>query len=413
MAQIASVSMFDATRNVRLLFVYAFVLNFQLWFGIWIVYLTDYRGISLFQVGLLETFFQLVGLVSIVPAGAFADRFGRRYALAVSAAVGGVGLLLFAYASNYPLLLGSYVLWALSGSFLMPAGPAYLYDALVADGREHDFTKLLGRMQALVMGGFMLGALLGSPLAQATSLQLPVVLSIFSYGGALVITLLMAEPPRARRGETLTYLQTLAVGGDVFRRHAAIRYVVLFSVGTSFAAVAHVMLLQPFLRSHAVPIAVFGLILAPLRLLSMGASASAHVVSSTLGFPRSFALLGAAPVVLLLLLGVIDHVTLFLVLGAINVFALLRNPLVVDYISRRTETDVRATALSIRGLGFSLVFAVMSPIAGAFGEDSLQSAFLVLAACCAAVVLPAYLLWLRADRAAAKVEARVEAAGDD
>ena len=151
------------------------------------------------------------------------------------------------------------------------------------------------------------------------------------------------------------------------------------------------------------------MILAPLRLLSMGASASAHVVSDTLGFRRSFALLGAAPAVLLLLLSVIDHVTLFLALGAINVFAMLRNPLVVDYISSRTETDVRATVLSIRGLGFSLVFAVMSPIAGAFGEDSLQAAFLVLAVCCAAVVLPAYLLWLRADRAAAKVEARVEA----
>jgi MFS family permease len=411
--QPSSTSTFDATRNVRLLFAYSFVANFQLWFGIWIIYLTDYRGISLFQVGLLETFFQLVALVSIVPAGAFADRFGRRHALAVSAAVGAAGLMLFAYASNYPLLLGSYVLWALSGSFLTPAGPAYLYDALVAGNREHDFTKLFGRMNAIVIGGFLLGTLLGSPLAQATSLQLPVALSVFSYGGALLLALLMSEPPRARRGEGLTYVQTLAMSGRIFRHDAAIRYVVLFSVGASFAAVAHIMLLQPFLRSHAVPIAAFGVILAPVRLLSMGAAASAHVVSSTLGFRRSFALLGAAPVLLLLLLGIIDHVTLFLALGAINVVGMLRNPLVVDYISRRTESDVRATVLAVRGFGFSLVFAVMSPIAGAFGEDSLQTAFLVLAACCAAVVLPAYLLWLRADRAAARVEAREEAAGDD
>jgi hypothetical protein len=44
-----------------------------------------------------------------------------------------------------------------------------------------------------------LGPLIGSPIAGLTSLQVPVILSFLSYGGALVVALTLHEPPRDLR----------------------------------------------------------------------------------------------------------------------------------------------------------------------------------------------------------------------
>lgn len=48
---------FRATRNVRLLFAFMAVGRLQPHLAVWVVYLTDYRDLSLAQVGLMETFF--------------------------------------------------------------------------------------------------------------------------------------------------------------------------------------------------------------------------------------------------------------------------------------------------------------------------------------------------------------------
>ncbi len=384
-------------RNVRLLFAYAFCVSFQLWLGIWIVYLTDYRGVTLLFVGLLETFFQLTGFVSRIPAGAFADRFTRRRSLIVAAAVEGAGLFLFGLAGNATLLIVSYVLWAGGQSFRDPVHAAMLYDALAADERPDDFAKEFGRLQAITNAGWLLGPLIGAPIAALTSLQVPVLLSIVSYGGALACALLLEEPPRSISSNALTYWRTILASFGELKRDPAIRYLVLVTVGLAFAAAAQIILFQPFLQEHGVPLALFGLVLLPIRLLSIGVSAFAYLFSQRLGHRRAYGLIVGAPIVLLAVLAVVNHVVAIVALGAMMVLTMLREPLFTDYMNRRTDSSIRATVLSMRRLGIAIVLAVASPLAGGLGERSLPLAFLALGLATAAVAIPAYVLWLRAD----------------
>jgi len=377
---------------------YAFTVSFQFWLAIWVVYLTDFRGVSLFLVGLLETFFQAVNLLGVVPAGAFADRFGRRRALAIGTLVEGVGLTLFAFAGNFPLLLISYLLWAGGGTMRDPAASAYLYDALGSGGRESDFARLFGRYTALMSGGFLLGGLIGAPIAGATSLQIPVAISGISYSTALAIVFMLREPPRTQSIGGMTYWRTVAEGGRVLKRDRAIRYLVVVTLGLAFAAAANVILMQPFLKRHDVPVAYFGLILVPFRLGAAGASMWAYVVERALGFQRAFAALVVAPIVLLLLLSSIDHVLMVIAIGLIGVFGMARQPLLADYLNRRTTSDTRATILALRRFSSSVVMSIGSPIAGALAEGSIRLAFFALAVATAVVAGPAFLLWRRADR---------------
>lgn len=406
---------FSSTRNVRLLLAFWFVLSFQLWLGTWIAYLTEFRGVSLFLVGLLETFFQFVGLFARVPAGAFADRFGRRNALALAMLIEGSGLFLFGFASSYPVILLSYVLWAAGSAFRDPVHAAYLYDALAAEGREAEFSKQFGRLSGFGVAGMMLGPLLGAPIAGLTSLQVPVLLSAFSYGSALVLALLLREPPRQGRGVGgPSYARTMVLGVNELVRDRAAALVVLIAAGLAFAAASQMMLLQPFLRAHEVPVAWWGVLMLPARLGAVGGSAYSYQLQRMLGERRAIALLIAVPLVLLVALAGYDHVAMVFAIGGIMVLSMTREPIFTDYLSRRVTSDVRATVLAVRRLAIQFVMAFAAPLAGGLGERSLQLAFAVLAVLTAAISIPAYVLWLRADReeAAALREERMVAVGD-
>ncbi len=390
---------FSATRNVRMLYAFWFLLSFQLWMGTWIAYLTEFRGVSLFLVGLLETFFQFVGLFMRVPAGAFADRFGRRNSLALAMLIEGSGLFLFGLASSYPLILLSYVLWAGGSAFRDPVHAAYLYDALASEGREADFSKQFGRLSGFGMAGMMLGPLIGSPIAGLTSLQVPVLLSALSYGSALVLALLLHEPPRRQPlSGGPSYVQTMARGVQELWRDRAAALVVVVAAGLAFAAASQMMLLQPFLRAHAVPVAWWGLLMLPARLGAVAGSAYSYQLQRVLGERRAIAMLIAVPIVLLLGLAGFDHVAMVLAIGGIMIVSMTREPIFTDYLNRRVSSDVRATVLAVRRLAIQFVLAFAAPLAGGLGERSLQLAFAVLALLTAAISIPAYLLWLRADR---------------
>ena len=101
---------FALRRNLRLFYAATFVRELAPLLAIWVVYLTDYRHLTLAQVGLMEGLFWIVKLAMEVPSGVFADRFGRRTAMITAAVLEGSGLMVFAYATDFTLLTVSYLI---------------------------------------------------------------------------------------------------------------------------------------------------------------------------------------------------------------------------------------------------------------------------------------------------------------
>jgi MFS family permease len=64
--------------NLKKAYLFQFFMSFQLWWPIWVVYLQDKRGLSLTQITALDSVFWLIIVVAQVPAGAIADRWGRK-----------------------------------------------------------------------------------------------------------------------------------------------------------------------------------------------------------------------------------------------------------------------------------------------------------------------------------------------
>src|SRR3990170_7025330 len=145
----------DYEANIWKTYVFQFLFSFQLWWPIWVLYLTDYRGFSLTQVSGLEALFWMVIVLSEVPTGAVADRYGRKLSLLLGAACTTAAVAVFGLADSYLIVLLSYVAWAFGLTFQSGADSALTFQSLRAVGREHEYPRVAG----IGFGIFSLGAL--------------------------------------------------------------------------------------------------------------------------------------------------------------------------------------------------------------------------------------------------------------
>lgn len=366
--------------NVRRFYAYRLLSNLQLWFAIWVLYLQQERGLTLTQITALDAPFWLVMVLAEIPTGAVADRWGRKRSLLMGSVMNAAAIFLFGIASTFWLLLLSYLVWGLSMTLVSGADSAFLYDSLAGLGREREFRKTFGRARAFEMGAGLVGALLGAPLASATSLGFPIVLSagIVLLGAGIVLT--FHEPRHHETNVRLPYTRVIGEALALALRRPALRAMILLNAVLSGAGMAGFIFVQPFLAAHDVPVADFGLLSTPQRLASVVGALVVYRVASRFGERNVLYGLGAAFTGALLVLAgasVPVAVTMFAVLSFCTAAI---GPVTQDYVNRHAPQHLRATLASVAQMASSIVLAVSEPTLGLIGDRaSLRATFLVAA----------------------------------
>jgi MFS family permease len=113
--------------------------------------LFTHAGLSDAQVSALFAIWSAVGLVTNVPAGALADRFSRRTALAAGALFQAAAYALWL---TFPVFAGfaaGFVLWGLGGALTSGALEALLYDGLTSVDATPHFTRAYSRLTAATL----------------------------------------------------------------------------------------------------------------------------------------------------------------------------------------------------------------------------------------------------------------------
>ena len=123
--------------------------------AVWVVLLTA-RGFSLWEIGLAEGIFHIVGLVGEIPSGMAADLLGRRRSLAMAGICGMVSALLMAFSTSFVHVCLSVVFSALASNFISGSDEALLYDSLLQSGREMDYLSASARYSQIQNLGSML-----------------------------------------------------------------------------------------------------------------------------------------------------------------------------------------------------------------------------------------------------------------
>lgn len=391
-------------RNIRLLYAYWFMRDFQLWIPVWIVFLTLEKGFSLTQVTLAEGIF-LVGVICLeVPTGAVADKWGRSRSMALGALCLGGAVLIFAFTESFAILVTSFLLWSLAQALMSGADMALLFDTLRAAGEEARYERVFGRGQALNWAAAGIAVLMGGPVAALFDIRT----TVFLGAGTCVLTALLAfslrEPPRKPLdAPPQRYWQSIRMAFGEAWNTVDVRAVILLAGTVSAALQAVHYVVQPYLLDRGVAVGVwFSVLQAPMILAgTVGALLAARLQ----GRAGTVAILFAVP-----LIGAGTFATLaatpglwaYAALPLLFALSSILHPVATGFVNRRIGSERRATVLSIQGMMTSLVMAGLAPGVG-FATDrwGLPFAFIgagaVALAALAAFGLPMLTRWRRLD----------------
>ncbi|ABP67079.1 major facilitator superfamily MFS_1 [Caldicellulosiruptor saccharolyticus DSM 8903] len=157
-----------------------------LFFPIWILHMSNLK-VSLFAIGILGSVLETIRFVTEIPFGAFADRYGRKVSLFLSALLNFIAFFLFSLGNTFCMFLFSVLIMGLADSFESGALEAWLADYLILKGKSDKFEIEIRKMYIVFITGSIIGAVFITFMYKINAI-LPFIVSAILYIIAALIT---------------------------------------------------------------------------------------------------------------------------------------------------------------------------------------------------------------------------------
>lgn len=355
-------------------------LEFTSYFGItsfWILFFIQ-NGLSLLQIGLLESIFHGTSLLCEIPSGMLADRFSYKTNLYLARLASIVSSILILFGQgNFWIYALAMMVSAWSYNFDSGTSTAFLYDSAVEAGQKDRYLQIssflsgvaeVTRTLGTVVAGFFIhGAL-------AWTYLIAIGLSFLS-----IILIYFMKEPMAKRGrnEALTFKTIVLQVRKEWQEKP-----VLFYWMMTYQLVGTLMCMFYFYYQQKISDLV-GWQVSLVMLIGSGLNLIAVYVASQIGkkwnsnlvFPTLVALTGLS---LLLVFSGTPFAFLLVYLLTNTLYAVYQ-PIYFNDLQVYLPSSVRATMLSINSMLFSLSMIVIFPLTGwLIDRWGLVAVFLVL-----------------------------------
>jgi len=360
--------------NIWKLFIIKGTLWFMIIMPIIILFFQD-NGLSLQRIMILQACYSLsVGLMEI-PSGYAADILGRRKTLILGCVLAFVGFGLFSVSYNFWWFLVAEILLGLGNSFISGADSALMYDSLLEVKEEDRFLKYEGR--SISIGNFSEAAagILGGFLA-AMSFRYPAYAQVIVTFIAIPVALSLVEPKIHKARLKSSWKSIFKVVHFSLIEHKTLRTHIIYSSVIGVSTLMMAWLAQPFLKDIGVNMKNYGLVWATLNIIVGIFAFRAHHIEKRFTELTSLYIIGIITVSTYFFIG--THMTYFSILVLFLFYANrgYATPLLRNYINRYTESNVRATVMSVRSFIIRISFAIIAPFIGWIADNhSLNSAF--------------------------------------
>ena len=340
-------------------------LEFTSYFGItsfWILFFIQ-NGLSLLQIGLLESIFHGTSLLCEIPSGMLADRFSYKTNLYLArlSSIGSSILILFGQ-GNFWIYAIAMMVNAWSYNFDSGTSTAFLFDSAVEAGQKDRYLQIssflsgvaeVTRTLGTVVAGFFIHGALAWTYYIAIGLSLLSILLIF----------LMKEPEsKSDERSHLTLKRILEVVKQEWQEKPVLFYWML-----TYQLVGTIMCMFYFYYQQKISdLASWQVSL--IMLIGSGFNLLAVYLASQIGkkwnsnqvFPILVALTGLA----LFLVGVKTPFAYLSVYLLTNALYAVYQPIYYNDLQAYLPSSVRATMLSINSMMFSLSMIVIFPLTG-------------------------------------------------
>ena len=355
-------------------------LEFTSYFGItsfWILFFIQ-NGLSLLQIGLLESIFHGTSLLCEIPSGMLADRFSYKTNLYLARLASIVSSILILFGQgNFWIYALAMMVSAWSYNFDSGTSTAFLYDSAVEAGQKDRYLQIssflsgvaeVTRTLGTVVAGFFIhGAL-------AWTYLIAIGLSFLS----IILIYFMKEPMAKReRNEVLTFKKIVLQVRKEWQEKPVLFYWML-----TYQLVGTIMCMFYYYYQQKIS-DLSGWQVSLVMLIGSGLNLLAVYVASQIGkkwnsnrvFPTLVALTGLS---LLLVFSGTPFAFLLVYLLTNTLYAVYQ-PIYFNDLQGYLPSSVRATMLSINSMLFSLSMIVIFPLIGwLIDRWGLVAVFLVL-----------------------------------
>ncbi len=179
-------------RNIRIDYIYCFFKNFDISSSIWVLYMV-FKGMSLWQIGIVEGIYHLTSFIFEVPTGAMADLLGRKKVILVGRICSAVSSILCLFGHNMLHFAVAFAISAIGQNLNSGSEEALVYDSMKQIGQENKYLKVNSRLNVIIEIAQGTATVIGGIIAEY-SFALCYIISVVVAIIALVPAVLFVEP---------------------------------------------------------------------------------------------------------------------------------------------------------------------------------------------------------------------------
>lgn len=318
------------------------------------------RGLSVFQISILFSWWALTAMILEIPSGALADYWSRKKMLILAPLLKSICFILWFFADGNFYLYGlGFLFWNFGSAFVSGTSEALLYDNLVAFEKKNDYEKVLGKKKVYFHIALAISIISGGFIANY-SLDYAVIASVIPLLFSAFFATKLHEAPKTESTEEIHYLEYMKLAYKEVKSNKLLLVLLVYSFGISiFGDIEEFdQLYYEFIK---LPIYAFGIIGFLWSILNAFGSNFAHKFKDKVWIFYVFPFVGA---ILLFLVDAFASIPM-IVLLLLSYFLMSPLRVLIDSkIQHNIKSVSRATVTSVSTLLIQVMGFILFPFFG-------------------------------------------------
>lgn len=357
-------------RNISIGYIYNFFLQFNITSAIWVLYLA-FKGMSLVEIGILESIYHITGLCLEIPSGALADLRGRKFCVVLGRAVNIISCILMITSNSFWGFAISFILSSAAMNLNSGAAEALIFDSLKELGEENAYKKIWGQLAFIMSIAQGTAVLLGGILSDVSFLY-AYILGMIVQIIALLISFNFNEPSIVCEQDDNTKVENVFTNQvitsiNVLKGRKYVFYIILFSALVGSLQTTVFFYSQQYFSNLGYTKTIIAIICGMGSLLEALSSKYAYKLEECLQFKGILLTVASTNIFALVGLSLFEtYSVLFYILTCITggiAYATFSN-----YINMGIPSEYRATILSFDSFCFSMFMICAFPLFGFLAE---------------------------------------------
>lgn len=354
-------------RNVKIDYIYCFMKNFDISSAIWVLYMV-YKGLPLWQIGVVEGIFHIASFLFEVPSGALADLFGRKNVIIVGRLCSAISAVINLFANNLLGFAIGFTISALSYNLNSGSEEALVYDSLKKIGEEKSYLKVNSRLNLIIEISQGLATFIGGILAEYSYVYCYITVIIISLL-SMIPAVLFKEVPMDKEGsrDKVSIKKHFKVCYDIIKDNKEIlKILIYFPVVFTFDTIVFFYGQQYFSELGLNKIEI-SLVMLFSGLFSCVGSITCEKVITVFKENTKYiiSILMGVSIVMISSKNIVISIIFFAIMNYANS---VLYPIQSASLNKLIPSEQRATIISIDSMIFSFTMVCLFPVCGLLGD---------------------------------------------